>query len=213
MTENQEYIYNSLVSQVRMGFSSTEDIIENVLEEIMMNEFGDEIKEAWVRSAIEQEFDQLQKESEHWKSPTDTDRLVKAFRELCGMNIIALHNAGYTTSDGEAEVVAVEDELRKRDIQSDGYCFYHEQDLQRAMSSEGAGLWIAFQKIDNSDDAVTLAVGQKVVDNLRANGFDVNWAGLVNQKIEIQNFKWQKVYSESGENLLNYRNVVNWMTR
>jgi len=212
MTENEEFIYESIFNQVRMGFLSIDDIKDNIMEEIEDNEFEDEISEEWAFEKIDQEYQKLLEESKQWKSPTDTERLINAFDELCGQNIIALHNAGYTTSDGEYEVVEVERELRENDVTSDGYCFYHEQDLARAIDPENPSLYIAFQKVDNSDDAVTISVGKKVAEVLRNNGFEVKWEETAKRKIEIPGFKWQHIYDEEARDLQDYGEVIDRMT-
>ena len=147
-------------------------------------------------------------ESKNWKKPTDTDRLIKAFKEICKSNIIALHFAGYTRSDGEYEVVEVERELRKRGKKSDGYCFYHEQDLARAIVPENPSLMLAFQKIDNSDDKTTIEIGRKIVEVLKRNEFKINWDETATRKIEIVDFAWKKLYNESMEDLLDYEKVI-----
>jgi hypothetical protein len=213
MTENEEFIYESIFNQVRMGFYSVPEIKENIVEEIKDNGFDEEISEKWAFEQIENEFTKLLEESKSWKKPTDSERLIEAFDELCKQNIIALHKAGYTTSDGEDEVVEVEISLRENDVISDGYCFYHEQDLARAISPENSSLYIAYQKIDNSDDKITLEVGQKVVKVLTEKGFEVEWNNDVRKKILIPDFKWQYMYSEQKRDLLDYNEVVEMMTR
>ncbi len=213
MTENQEFIYESIFSQVRMGFLSIDEIKENIIEEIEDNGFEEEISEDWAFDLIDKEFKAVTKESKNWKKPTDTERLINAFDELCSMNIIALHNAGFTTSDGEYEVVEVERSLRKKKVSSDGYCFYHSQDLSRAIVKENPSLYIAFQKIDNENDKVTVEVGKKVTEVLKRNGFTIEWNEKPTTKIFIPDFKWQKIYSESERDLLDYDNVVKLMTR
>ncbi|SFD17570.1 DUF6891 domain-containing protein [Flavobacterium phragmitis] len=211
MTENEEFIYESIFNQVRMGFLSVDDIKDNIMEEIEDNEFEEEISEAWAFEKIDEEYQKLLAESKQWKSPTDTERLINAFDELCDQNIVALHNAGYTTSDGEYEVVEVERELRENGVTSDGYCFYHEQDLARAIDPENPSLYIAFQKVDNSDPAVTIEVGKKVAEVLRNNGFEVKWEETASRKIEIPNFRWQQVYNEDSRDLQDYGEVVERM--
>ena len=213
MTENEEFIYESIVSQVRMGFLDIEEIKENIVEEIEDNEFENEISEKWAFEHIDKEWKKLITESKQWKSPTDTERLIKAFDELCEINIIALHNAGFETSDGEYEVVEVESELRKKKIISDGYCFYHAQDLSRAIEYINPSLYIAFQKVDNSNDEVTIKVGNKVVEVLKNNNFEVEWDGTANSKILISNFRWQLIFNEDGRDLLDYDEVVKRMTK
>lgn len=211
MTENEEFIYESIFNQVRMGFLSIDHIKENIMEEIEDNEFEDEISEAWAFEKIDEEYQKLLQESKQWKSPTDTEKLIKAFDELCDQNIIALHNAGYTTSDGEYEVVEVERELRENEVESDGYCFYHEQDLARAIDPENPSLYIAFQKVDNSDEETTIGVGNKVAEVLKNNGFELNWDGSAKRKIEIPGFKWQQIFDEEGRDLQDYSEVIDRM--
>jgi len=213
MTENEEFIYESIVSHVRMGFISIDEIKEDIIEEIEDNEFEEEISEEWAFEHINKEWEKLNAESKLWNSPTDTEKLIKAFDELCNINIIALHNAGYTTSDGECEVVEVETELQKKKIVSDGYCFYHEQDLARAIDIESPSLLIAFQKVDNESDKITIEVGKKVVDILKKNNFEVEWDESANSKILIPKFKWQLVYDEGKRDLLDYKQVVKRMTK
>ncbi|MFD2942007.1 DUF6891 domain-containing protein [Flavobacterium notoginsengisoli] len=211
MTEDEEFIYESIFNQVRMGFLSIDDIKDNIMEEIEDNEFEEEISEEWAFEKIDNEYQKLLTESKHWKSPTDTERLINAFDELCDQNIVALHNAGYTTSDGEYEVVEVERELRENGVTSDGYCFYHEQDLAAAIDPENPSLYIAFQKVDNSDSAVTIEVGKKVAEVLRNNGFEVKWEETASRKIEIPNFRWQQIYNEDSRDLQDYGEVVERM--
>ena len=78
MTENEEFIYQSIVSQIRMGFFDIDDIKENIIEQIKNNEFDDEISEEWAFEHIDREWKKLIIESKQWKSPTDTERLIKS---------------------------------------------------------------------------------------------------------------------------------------
>jgi hypothetical protein len=211
MTENEEFIYESIFNQVRMGFLSISEIKENIIEEIEDNEFDEEISEKWAFEIIDKEYQKLKSESENWENPTDTEKLIEAFDELCENNIIALHNAGYTTSDGEYEVVEVERNLLENQVTSDGYCFYHEQDLSRAISLENPSLYIAFQKVDNSDDKITLDVGRKIVKILSNKGFEIEWKEDVNSKILIPNFKWQYIYDERKRDLQDYEQIIELM--
>src|SRR6187402_2830428 len=201
MTEDEGFIYESIISQVRMGFLSMEEIEENIIEEIEDNGFEDNISEKWALKQIKKEWENHIEQSKHWKKPTDTEKLIKAFDDLRKTNIIALHNAGYTTSEGEEEVAEVELALRKKGIVSDGYCFYHEQDLARALEKENSLLAIAFQKVENSDDEITVGIGEKIVAILKKNNFEVEWDRTANQKILIPNFKWQLIYNEDNSHL------------
>lgn len=208
MKENNEFIYELIYSQIRMGFSTVAEIKENILQEIEDNEFEEEISEEWVNEIVQEEYQQLLIESLLWDKPTDTERLITAFDELCRMNIIALHNVGYTNTEGEYEVIDVEAELNNYNKFSDGYCFYHEQDLSRSIASENSSLNISFQKIDNLQDNVTINVGRKIVEVLNKNNFTVVWDESSTTKIEIQNFKWQYVFGMNNRDLKDYEAVV-----
>ena len=104
-------------------------------------------------------------------------------------------------------------ELKKRGKKSDGYCFYHEQDLARAIQPENPSLMLAFQKINNSEEQVTIEIGRKIVEILKRNGFEVNWGESATRKIEIINFAWQNLYDESKEDLLDYEKVIERMSK
>jgi hypothetical protein len=212
MTEDQKYIYDSIFNMVRMGFDSKEDILEMSIEQVQDEGFEDEISEDWVEKVVISEFEKLELESKSWKSPTDVERLVKAFDELCGLKIIALHNAGYSTSDGEYDVCDIEIKLREKGLESDGYCFYHGQDLERAVNPLDRNLMIAFQKVDNEEDSVTLKIGKIVVEVLQKNGFEINWDETVKQKIEIINVNWQKLYDKNNSDF-DHERVIYLMLR
>jgi hypothetical protein len=208
MTENETFIYESIFNHVRMGFLPVSEIKEIIIEEIEDNGFDQEISEKWAIEHIDEEYNKARLESKNWETPTQTECLINAFDQLCENNIIALHNAGYTTSDGEYEVVDVERSLQENNRTSDGYCFYHEQDLMRAISLENPCLYIAYQKVNNSDKNVTLEVGKKVVEALKANGFNVDWNEDINSKILIPNFKWQHIYNGNQRDLQNYDDTI-----
>lgn len=206
MSEDQQFIFDSIYTQVRSGFYSLEDIQNSIIEEIEDNGFEDEISEDWAYEQIDNVYRELCTESEAWESPTQTERLIAAFDELAEKRIIALHYAGYTTGDGEYEVVEVERALRENNEKSEGYCFYHGQDLERAV--RGEGLFLAFQKIDNESDVVSKEVAKKVIEVLEKNGFTVEWNGKANARILLPSFKWERVYDEDARDLLNYNYVV-----
>src|SRR5690554_1410423 len=78
---------------------------------------------------------------------------------------------------------------------------------------DNPSLYIAFQKVDNSDDEITIGVGKKVVDILKKNDFEVEWDGTANSKILIPHFKWQLIYNENNRDLSDYKEVVKRMTK
>lgn len=212
LTKDQEYILDLITIKVNMGFDGPE-VIKEMAKEVAADEnLENKVSQAWINATVDQKVAQQLQESKLWASPTDPEKLVLAFNDLSRSKIIALHLAGFTNSEGERDIIEVEQDLRIKGIKSDGYCFYHEQDLQRAINPQQKNLMIAFQKVDNSDDYVTIAIGLIVSDKLRKYGFKVNWNESVSQKIEIEDINWQKVYQPDDQRF-DHQRVVKLMTK
>ena len=212
MTENEYYIHHVIQNQVTMGFSSIEEIKKIIYEQIEDDELQEEISTTWVDKHIEEEMQKIQEESKNWSRPTDTDKLILAFEELYQNNIIALHNPGYMLSEGEYEVVEIEKMLRHFGKESDGYCFYQQQDLESNINFDN-GLYITFQKINNKDDEETVALGKKIVTVLKKHGFEINWEETAFEKIEILDFQWQKLFNNKEKNLLDHNYALEFMLK
>lgn len=207
MSEDKQFIFESIYMQVRSGFYNLEEIQENILEEVEENGFGDEISEEWTHNHIHQLHEDLINESKSWEFPTETERLIAAFDELSSVHkITALHFAGYTTEEGEYEVTEIERTLIENEEESAGYCFYHGQDLERAV--QGDGLLIAFQKVDNTNDSITKEIAKKIVSVLQKHDLKTSWDGKATSRIELPDFKWSRIYNENNRDLLNYNYVI-----
>ena len=179
--------------EVRFGFDNQEDILESVWSAGFENE--DQLNEGWLKQVIAEHYNQQQTESKKWTNPTDFDKLAKVFDELNQEKIIALHKAGYTKQDGYSDVSEVVDLLKAKNIVPLGYCFYHTQDLERAVDPASKNLFLAFDDI-SQDDEKAILIGQTIVSKLKNNGFAVEWNGTIDQRIEIKNISWQKIPDE-----------------
>lgn len=198
MNQEEQHLHEIIATRVAMGFESAEDIVEIADEQRMIERYA--VSAEWVRARVEEEWRAHEANSAQWSRPTDTAKLAAAFDELwTAHRIVALHRAGFTTSDGEAEVVGLESELRAEGLASEGYCFYHEQDLQRALDPSSRRLFVAYQKIDNEDRATTLRIGTIVADTLRKHGLQVSWDGDVEQRISLEDFTWQKLFADDSQ--------------
>ena len=101
--------------------------------------------------------------------------------------MIALQNAGMDISDGESDVG---EELAKSDRSKvRGYCFYHFQDVERAVA--GKGLMLAFGDL-RSDREEKIKVGRLIVDTMRAHGFVVEWTGDPDVRIGLPKIDWKR---------------------
>ena len=185
MNECEEQIAVRIRVWVWSGFYSLADVLDMLADwdEDDEDDFDKQLLEEYARS----EFQAKREAEVTWPPVTDCDRLDAAFNALNGMGIIALHNAGYTISDGisdVSEVLAASDRDKIK-----GYCFYHEQDLERAV--DGHGLMLAFGDIADTA-AGKRAVGELVKAELERRGFVVEWDGVAEKRIDLPGIVWQR---------------------
>ncbi len=183
MNDATRYILDAIQSHVWSGFDSPADVdrlIDDLLE-------GD-ADEAFLRAAVGPEFARKQVAEATWPQTTDCDQLDAAFETLNAHGIIALQNAGYTMSDGLTEVgEALHRRGGREGVQ--GYCFYHGQDLERAV--EGEGLMLAFGSLDD-DKTHKLQVGLRVREMLEGCGFTVQWNGDSETRLNLPGLDWKR---------------------
>jgi hypothetical protein len=182
MSEADEYILNAIKTWVWSGFYSPSDVdqmIGDILEA--------DADEAFLRAAVRPEFAKKAAAQASWPSRTDCDRLDEAFEELDSRGIIALQNAGMEMSDGLSDVAEVLHQRRRKGVK--GYCFYHGQDLERALA--GAGLMLAFGDLDK-DKRKKTEVGRSVKAVLESFGFLVEWNGDPETRLSIPGIDWKR---------------------
>lgn len=197
MTENEKYLYDHFLISIKSGFESLEDIISDALEAVDNEGWEKEISEEWIRETFTHAYEKHEQKSKTWQRPTDTDKLHAAFDHLCRNRIVALHNAGYTQSDAIFDVQDVWQDLEDEGIKPIGYCYYHGQDLERVI--ETGELNIGFYGEKENNDKEAIIIGNKVVETLKAQGFEINWDGSASKRIAIDNFNWQNVFTTDDE--------------
>lgn len=182
MNETDKYILNAIKTWVWSGFYSPAEVngmIDDILE-------GD-ADETFLRGTVLPEFEKKAAAEADWPRTTHCDRLDAAFSALNSDGIIALQNAGYTMSDGHSDVAEVLRQEGREGVQ--GYCFYHGQDLERAVVGEG--LMLAFGDLDNNKEQKT-RVGWLVKEALENIGFVVEWNGDPEERLIIPQFDWKR---------------------
>ncbi len=172
---------------VRSGFYEAERIIEILCQEAYA---PGELDESDVRAAVQTEFSRLRQDERGWPSETDCDRLDRVFDALSGHGLIALQNAGYTQSDGYEDCMEVY-RSATTETKLSGYCFYHGQDLERAV--KGGGLYLAFGPIDaKKEQTEGPVVGRLIVAELERLRFRVEWNGTFSSRMFIPRFDWKR---------------------
>ena len=176
MTDDEKHLYGQIQVWVWSGFYDTDEA-EQHLDGLYEDdpEIGLDIEV--VRKSLSAEFAKKAVAEKSWPKETDCDRLDRVFDALDAAGIVALQNAGYTMSDGRSEA------LHERGFDKyHGYCFYHGQDLERAV--RGGGLMLAFGDID-ADPAKKTAVGHEICASLARAGFNPIWNGDPERRIEF----------------------------
>jgi hypothetical protein len=168
------------------GMHDADEIVEIIDEAIF--EPG-EIDKDWLRAEIEKAFRQKRAEEATWPEVTDCDRVDRVFEALEEQGILALQNAGYTQSDGLADVSQFYHEAGGERSGIEGYCFYHGQDLERVM--ESGELWLAFGHV-SGDDEPGVEIGRRIKKAFEAAGFTVEWDGSVKTRVLVKGIRWQR---------------------
>ena len=176
-----------IASMVRSGFYPRERLYEIFTEEMYA---PDELNAAEVSSELDAQFAEYEQEKLTYPTPTDCDRLDDAFRLMNESGVVAIQNAGYTQSDGFEDVSEVYNQHPNKESVL-GYCFYHGQDLERAVN--GDGLYFAFGPVNPADEqTVGVDVGNVVREALENSGLPVEWDGTFENRLRIPKLKWQK---------------------
>ena len=184
--EEQDDAIEQIRHYVWSGFYQPDEVAEIVCGELFEPGVLDE---DWVGERIAAEFAQKRTEEASWETPTDCDRLDLAFAQLRQRRIITLQNAGYTQSEGINDISEEWHSAGGKDSDIEGYCFYHGQDLERAV--RGEGLMLTFGDILGGDDK-GVVVGDIVREVMEANGFRVEWDGTIGQRFGVSGMRWQK---------------------
>lgn len=180
-------VLHEISTLVQSGFYNKDRIMVIFLEEMYA---PGELDEAQVASAIDDAMEKWNHEKQQWPAVTDCDRLDKAFEAINRRGIIGLQNAGHTQSDGYDDFRMTLDKHPKK-AEVIGYCFYHGQDLSRAV--DGGGLYLAFGPTDPAaEEKQGPMVGNIVREELERTGLKVNWDGTFANRMLIPGIVWQK---------------------
>ncbi len=175
--------------EIKFGFENEQQLFDRIRDMFYKETDFDE---GWLRQTLASEYRRHQQESRHWVRPTGFDKLAAAFDELAEQKIVCLHYAGHTKSDGESDCMDTILLLEKQGIHAIGFCYYHRQDLGRAVDPASSNLFLGFDST-SQNDTEALAVAAKIIAVLRAKGFTISWPGTVDQRIEINYIQWQKI--------------------
>lgn len=194
LTLDPEDTRERILDLVGSGFHPDADIEWMITDEHLDPDELTAEDRAWVKAETARACAAKRAAEATWPAQTEYDRLEAVFAQLRGEKIIALHRAGNTLSDGHDDVREAWRAAGRATSGIHGCCFYHAQDLARAM--HGGRLHLAFSGGMIPDveqrEANSQAVGHRIVALLLAAGFGAKWSGNINERIEVDIGQWRK---------------------
>lgn len=182
-----------IIDYVKAGFWSDDKILTECVQ--YMEDFYPEECEDLTEDDLLEIIKALRKEHQNTGEQKNFLKLASAFHSLSKHGIVALHYAGYTQSDGFEDCNEVAALLHEKEETVVGCCFYTEQDLGHILHGDSTLLYISFGNYFKKPTAEE--VGQIIVDELTSIGFCIQWDGTADTKIAIEDFVWDKYYTDS----------------
>ena len=170
-----------ITADVAAGFYD-EDVILTDLPDIFEGEIDPDLVRAEAPRLLREALAAHARDAATWPAVTDCDRLDAAFAALEAEGVIARQNFTCCMSCGSTEIW---DEMRvahEEGAPVEGYTFYHVQDTESAV--EGHGIYLAYGACEEGE-AAALAVADRIVAELRANGLAPRWDGRWDQRIAV----------------------------
>lgn len=171
------------------GFQTRAEVEEIIGEEFLDPSELSDADRQWIGQETAGLFEEKRDEEKSWPKETDVDHLEAAFEQLRKADIIALHYAGNTQSDGRSD--AGEEYHTRKDAgrSSRGWVFYHSQDVDGALAS--GELYLAFGAFENPDQMAPV-IAREAMAVLAQHGLKASWDGDIGQRIRIAPFTWRK---------------------
>jgi hypothetical protein len=172
---------------VRSGYATREAIIGTAVEIYAEQMRGVDVRGAAARF-VDEELEAQRRREATWTSPTDCDRLERAFSELDRSGIVARQNFSDCGTCGAAEIGGEMAAARRAGRKVRGYVFFHEQDSERAVD----GLLYMNYGGEDPSEAAQLAIAREVVATLKQAGLHATWNGRRDTRIRVSPIDWKK---------------------
>lgn len=179
----EESVRADLRDHIRVAVAIGDDDFDAVVEngvDYLDGEADQDALTTAARQIATEEFAEYLSAQRTWPRVLDSDRMLRAFRELEMAGIVARADFTCCQSCGTAEIGGeVPEGTAVR-----GYTFCHRQDIERAV--EGGGVYLSYGVFSpDSDPDETAAIAREIVTKLRGHGLTVNWNGQVAKRIQV----------------------------
>ncbi|WP_214321788.1 DUF6891 domain-containing protein [Nonomuraea sediminis] len=173
---------NGLRERVRLLLALGEDDFDGIVEQGTEYLEGAPGAGSLARDVAVQEFAGYLDGQRAWPEVLDSDRLLRAFRDLDLAGIVARVDFACCQSCGISEIGGEVPES-ERDAYR-GYVFCHRQDMAAAV--QGGGLFLAYGIFTDADRAADQAeIGAEVAAAIRGRGLEVDWNGDPGTRIGV----------------------------
>ncbi|HHD7445594.1 TPA: hypothetical protein ACOVFI_004746 [Citrobacter braakii] len=175
------------------GFVKLTDIFWIITDEYFDPDELTPEDEVWIDEAVKKALTEKQLLQTAWSGDTSYDKLEYAFEILRGLGYIALHQAGNTISDGKEDVKDIWKAVGGPKSEILGYCFYHSQDVDRAVHT--GNLYLAFSGIGATrEESIqrSTVLAMKIRETMENMGFQTSWDGNLDNRIDIHFGQWTK---------------------
>lgn len=188
MDDEVDEIKKTIRFYVWSGYYDQNEVFDIVIDEV---DYIEAEVERILREAIDREFRTKREIEKSWPAITDCDRLDDVFHVLQGRGILTRHRCGMTIQDGLDVIGRLYNESGDKRSELVGYCFYHLQDMEAAISGK-VGLWMAFGGFPPTHEQSVL-VGQLIIQEFGRVGFTIEWNGNSESRLLLKGFKWQRL--------------------
>jgi len=190
MTLDEDEIRSGIALIVGSGFDAEARVLEIMLEEYFDPKDLTADDRDFIEREVRRAFAEKRARDATLPAQTRWDRLAEVFEGLVlDDSIVALHDAGFTQSDGLGDVDEVWRASGGPASGLAGYVFYHRQDVERAI--EESRLYLNFGAFDDTADTA-VRIARQILAKLRAAGIEAEWPDDPGQRIHLPRFAWQK---------------------
>lgn len=183
MSNLSQEIHNFISLQVRLGFLDATEIVFSTID--LFSDETPDLDEIEIINIVHGQLENHKLEEKTWYELTDCDRLDNAFNELNSIGIISRQNFSCCGSCGSLEIVSEMDKYPH----AIGYCFYHQQDTERAVFY--SDMCLSYGSHNFQEDSA-IEIGHRIQQVLNTHGLKTVWNGELKYRIQIVDIDWKR---------------------
>ncbi len=169
------------------GFVPADEIRGNAIE-LLEGDYGSSRLAPLANRILREEMEAHRLAQAGWPAATDNDRLDAAFEKFEQSGILSRQHYSDCGTCGAGEIWEEIEELLAQGRPMRGYVFYHEQDTESAVESQG--LYLSYGAVEEEPEA-SIAIGREIVAELKRQGLSTRWSEELKYRIGVD-VTWQR---------------------